>query len=324
MIESDQIANLLILLFSIVLNILGLSLFSHFKVNGKISSANWLIFFQCSVDIVFSVVAFVFRCEFVIINNYIVFFLINFNGINIPFFLYFVFTHLFLTIVFINPPIVATMVYVRYHTVINFKETPNVRMKAVIKLLFASILIDIVGVFSTMYFGIKSYGDQQLLYKFDQTNNYTDMYVNADSRALILDMNNIFVILCAFSGLTYMLILLAIICTYLNFIISNKNQSTETYKLNKDFLRIMFLHTLSPILFLFTPLIILLFYISLQIQSRNLMTYVFSTSPCVPLLNALFLLIVLKKSRQVMGGRFERILNLIYYKTNQISIINVK
>uniref|UniRef100_A0AC35TYU9 G_PROTEIN_RECEP_F1_2 domain-containing protein n=1 Tax=Rhabditophanes sp. KR3021 TaxID=114890 RepID=A0AC35TYU9_9BILA len=318
----DKIINLFIFLFSLISNILGLSLFHHFKVSGKINTANWLIFIQCSSDIVFSVSSFLFHSEIATINKYVVFYLINFESVDLHFTVSFLFVYIFLIIAFFNPCIVATMLYTRYKTITNSGVSEKIGMKKVVKILLANTVFIIIAMFSLMYNGFEIDGDPQILYKFDQVNNYTDTYVNENSRAILFNLTSIKYMISIASLVIYITIMLGIIMTYLikyrAFMTKNLIYMSEmTRMLNNDFFKILLLQTISPILFLFGPFSVAIISILLQIPTRNLITYIFISGSCVPLSNALFLLIFLRKSRDIMKNRFKRLVNSILCKTNQ-------
>uniref|UniRef100_A0AC35TL89 G_PROTEIN_RECEP_F1_2 domain-containing protein n=1 Tax=Rhabditophanes sp. KR3021 TaxID=114890 RepID=A0AC35TL89_9BILA len=324
MLQIDQILNIIIVVSSLVLNILVLSLFSHFKVNGKLNPANWLIFIQCGIDIVFSITSFIFHAELVTINKYAVFYLINFDSVNLPVIVYYLFLWFYMAVAYINPTIVATMLYVRYQTIVNTGKAHD--MKTVLKILISNCLFVVADVFMSMYNALEFDGDQNILYKFDQINNYTDTYVTKDGKALVFNVANIVYVIGIAVLVIYISSMFGVIATFLlkyrKFMIDNRSHiSEETYLLNKEFFNILFLQTISPILFLLAPFCIVLVMVLFQIPARNLLTYVLISGSCVPLMNALFILLFLKKSRKILKDRGKRLVNFILCKPDQVIIM---
>uniref|UniRef100_A0AC35U4F0 G_PROTEIN_RECEP_F1_2 domain-containing protein n=1 Tax=Rhabditophanes sp. KR3021 TaxID=114890 RepID=A0AC35U4F0_9BILA len=177
--------------------------------------------------------------------------------------------------------------------------------------IFCSISIN-----ELIFLVIEFNGDPLMLYKFDQENSYTDTYLTQNSKVIIFNATNIPYILCLVVLIVYITLMFGIITTYLakyRKIMRNRRDhiSSNTYKLNDDFFKILFLQTISPVVLLFVPFVIALFMLILKMPARNFITNIMISGSCVPLFNGLFLLIFLRKSRIIMTHRFKMIANSI-------------
>uniref|UniRef100_A0AC35U4Q5 G_PROTEIN_RECEP_F1_2 domain-containing protein n=1 Tax=Rhabditophanes sp. KR3021 TaxID=114890 RepID=A0AC35U4Q5_9BILA len=208
--------NLIIFFLCLIPNLIAISLYNHFKMNGILNVAMISTFF-------------------IIINNYYLSFRFPYlDNIPVTFNQYCFCVWIFCTVYYSNFAIVAITIFVRYSSVITQTKLRNLIFMYVIGVgLISGSLIHM------SFVGLDQNIDMYILY------NQTEYTENPQSKSvsvlldirIFLYIGPIFVILC-----------------FCFFIIKHKTtMSKATRRLNHDFLNILFAQALAPVFLQFIP-----------------------------------------------------------------------
>uniref|UniRef100_A0AC35UFC5 G_PROTEIN_RECEP_F1_2 domain-containing protein n=1 Tax=Rhabditophanes sp. KR3021 TaxID=114890 RepID=A0AC35UFC5_9BILA len=298
----------------------SLSMFSAFKTEGKVNATVAVTFFQFIFNCIMACGGFIIRMQMIFIDNLYAINLVYWNSENVPFPLYISLGCLYFTIYYYNFFFVCLNTVFRYLHVTGLFQ---VSLKdLVLVFLFSICGVTLMNV-NLYYFGIKRDADPHIIYNTNLRNNFTDIFSNAETVNFSFDFNGWGFVITIVPIFIYLIMIYATIfyslIKYRKFMNTQKNSmSPKALQLNADFYKVLCIQALLPVLFEFTPIIILLCSIASNFANPNMGTYCTLISSIIPSCNSIYFLVTLTKSRRILKERYTRFMNL--FLTNKITI----
>uniref|UniRef100_A0AC35TVJ7 G_PROTEIN_RECEP_F1_2 domain-containing protein n=1 Tax=Rhabditophanes sp. KR3021 TaxID=114890 RepID=A0AC35TVJ7_9BILA len=310
MVTTDSIINLCIFLTSILLNGVVLSLYPHFKINGRMNAGNLVIFLQSMIDIVLSTTSLIFYTEIIASDLHVSIHLVNFDQFELSLNAYIICVLIYSSTLSFNFFMIALTIWTRY---VAISGIYLLKIKTLLSIFFINIVVAISLCVIIFYYGVDRDADPNIIYKFYQQNNYTDPYITPTTRSISFKTNDFKVIIISIPIILFINTNVFIIFKYLRkYRVYMKSKfssmSAKTRTLGYNFLRILFLQICNPIVFLFVPTLVYIIAVFIKLDVRAFGIIIFQLSSIVSPLNALFILICLTKSRKIITNRFNKIM----------------
>uniref|UniRef100_A0AC35TVY8 G_PROTEIN_RECEP_F1_2 domain-containing protein n=1 Tax=Rhabditophanes sp. KR3021 TaxID=114890 RepID=A0AC35TVY8_9BILA len=314
MLSISTIFNISIFCLSMISNTLVLSMYSHFKVAGKMEPGIVVIFLQTITDVLFSTTSLLFHSEVIYQNNYVSFCFVYLKDLNLSQTANAVLLFIYVNSLNFNFFTVTLTIWARYLTIASKHQ---MTVERPLWIFFANIIICSILTAFVVFYGIDQTADPYIISKYYKSNNITSEYITSSSTSISFKSNE-----------WNFIIGLIPVCLYIN-VKYRKNMksqfqfmSAKTRTLGNDFFKILVLQLCAPLCLHFAPILLYVAIILLKLNFVSFGSIALQLSSTVPFLNPIFFLLFLTKSRNIMKMRIRRITNFLFCGNSILDHLN--
>uniref|UniRef100_A0AC35TH14 G_PROTEIN_RECEP_F1_2 domain-containing protein n=1 Tax=Rhabditophanes sp. KR3021 TaxID=114890 RepID=A0AC35TH14_9BILA len=298
-----------VFILSLIGNILALSLMPHYKEANKYNAYIKLLFSQFVMDLIFAITTFVCRINVIAVSGYLSYFLHFFKDDGLSYEFYDACVCFYIITVYANLSFTTTNVVSRYLCVTNIIDFTH-------KHFVIGILLTImfpIGWTTVYFFAFDRTIPRNFVYLENLKANDIDPEFNINSFGVGVEFFRLTSMVLILGYVVYISInCLIIFIAYRKLSIYLKEMtghlSTETRKMNNEFMRIFIIQGIAPLFCSGIPLFIYILSIFTDAAwKKDGGTYVLISVGMTPFINSFLFLIILSKNRALFKRRLRRI-----------------